>query len=61
MTSARALRTLWRDEQPNYNPRTGKERAFERAWVIWPLFAYRRPRTKNWPRTCYTVRRSKGN
>ena len=39
MTSARAPQTLWRDEQPN--PRTGTQRAFERARVIWPLFAYR--------------------
>ena len=41
MTSAWALRTLWRDEQPNPQERA-TERAFERARVIWPLFAYRR-------------------
>jgi hypothetical protein len=40
-TSAWALRTLWRDEQPNPQERA-TERAFERARVIWPLFAYRR-------------------
>ena len=37
MTSARSLRMLWRDEQPNLTRERATERTFERAWMIWPL------------------------
>ena len=40
MTSVRALRMLC--VTSNLTPEWATERAFERAWVIWPLCAYRR-------------------
>src|SRR5215472_2824866 len=39
MTSARALGCC--GVTSNLTPERATERAFERAWVIWPLFAYR--------------------
>jgi len=43
----------------NLTPERATERAFERAWVIWPLFAYRRrrmlPHSGNCPTTAQTA------